>query len=53
MEQSSSWEANGTLNYSRTFQSFMKPEGLLPWTAATSPYHEPEESNPHPPNLYP
>jgi hypothetical protein len=48
MEQSPSSDGNSTLSWLRNFP-FMENEGLLPCSQepATSPYPEPDESNPH------
>jgi hypothetical protein len=55
MEQSPSCEANSTLSKSRNSLPFMEPEGLLTCSQelANGPYSEPDESNSHPPTLFP
>jgi hypothetical protein len=55
MEQSPSSEATSTPSQSRNSPAFMEPEGSLLFSEqpATSPYPEPNELNPHPPDLFP
>jgi hypothetical protein len=55
MEQSTSWEANSKLSYSRNSPPYMEPEGslLCSQTPTIGSYPESDESNPHPPTLFP
>jgi hypothetical protein len=55
MEQSTSWEANSTLSYNKKLRLFYGARNFITVSIrdATGPNPESDESNPHPPTLFP
>jgi hypothetical protein len=55
LDGAESWEVNSTFSFSRDFPPFIESEGslLCSQEPTTGPFPERNESNPHPPTLFP